>query len=334
MKDLKKRILSLSSIMLLAAIIGLLTFYGPKMAQAAEPVEVTMGVSYIPNVQFAPLYVAQKMGFYAAEGIKVKIEYGYENDFVALAAQGKRDFAVASGDQIIMARSQGLPVIYVMDWYHRYPVGLLAPEKSGIKSLKDLYGKKVGLPGFFGSSYVGWKALVHGAGLDEKKITLKEIGFTQAAALERGIVDAAVVYVMNEPIQLADAGMKFKVFEVSDHINLVSNGLMVGEKLIKENPEMIRKVVRATIKGLAYTINHPEEAFAVVREVLPEIKDEDAPMQRKVLEASIKLWRNDNLGFSSEKSWQDTLDFFLLTGMVKDNENIKLNKLYTNEFVK
>lgn len=299
---------------------------------------VKLGVGFIPNVQFAPLYVAQSKGFYAEQGLEVEIEYGFENDFVALAAQGEREFAVASGDQVILARAQGLPITYVMKWYQRYPVALMLPTSQGVSkpgqlSPEQLSGKKIGLPGFFGATFVGWKALVHAANLDESKLTVEEIGFTQAAAVQQGKVDGAMVYIANEPIQLRNAGLEVNVFEVSDYIDLVSNGLVVGDKLMTAEPELVEKMAKATLKGLTYTIEQPDEAFEIVRKVMPEMTDADAPVQRQVLEASIELWRSDQPGLSSPQAWQESVDFMRETGLLEADSQIEVDKLYANQFV-
>lgn len=293
--------------------------------------KVRLGIGYVPDVQFAPLYVAQNKGYYADEGLEVEIEYGFENDFVALAAQGDREFAIASGDQVILARSQELPVTYVLKWYQRYPVALVMPTSAGITEPQDLAGKTVGLPGFFGASFIGWKALAHAAGIDESNVSVKEIGFTQTAAIQQGLVDAAMVYIANEPNQLRSQGIEVDVIEVSDYIDLVSNGLVVGETLIAENPDLVRRMVRATLRGLADTIANPEEAFAIVRQVIPEITDEAAPTQRKVLEDSMELWKSDQLGVSSPQAWQESVDFMVETGLLE--QAIEVDKLYTNQFV-
>lgn len=308
----------------------------PAEEPAQSPTElrkVTLGVGFIPNVQFAPFYVAQSKGFFAEEGLEIKIEYGYENDFVALAAQGKREFAIASGDQLILARGQGLPVTYVMKWYQRYPVALMVPSTQGISEPTELIGKKVGLPGFYGTSFIGWKAMAYAAGIDEKAVTLEEIGFTQAAAVQQGLVDAAMVYIANEPIQLRNEGIEVEVIEVSDYIDLVSNGLVVGNKLMADDPDLVQRMVRASLRGLSYTIENPDEAFAIVRQVIPEITDEEAPIQRQVLDASIKLWRSDQLGLSSQEAWQDSVDFMKKIGLIGASDLVEVESLYTNKFV-
>ena len=325
-------------------LIFLLTFFAiflaacaPKPAPAtapATPAELThidLGVGFVPNIQFAPFYVAQAKGFYAAEGLDVSLEHGFENDFVALTAQGERQFTIASGDQVILARAQGLPVVYVMKWYQKYPVGVAALAESGIKKPADLNGRTVGIPGRFGASFVAWKGLAYAAGVDETSVNLQEIGFTQAEALNQGTVDAAVVYLANEPVQLAAEGKSVNVIQVSDYLDLVSNGIVTNEKLIAENPELVAKMVRASLKGLQYTIDHPDEAFDLSRQFIPDMTDADAPTQKKVLAASIALWKSDRPGVSDAQAWADSVAFMRESGLIETDVNP--DEMFTNEFV-
>lgn len=325
-------------------LIFLLTFFAiflaacaPKPAPAtapATPAELThidLGVGFVPNIQFAPFYVAQAKGFYAAEGLDVSLEHGFENDFVALTAQGERQFTIASGDQVILARAQGLPVVYVMKWYQKYPVGVAALAESGIKKPTDLNGRTVGIPGRFGASFVAWKGLAYAAGVDETSVNLQEIGFTQAEALNQGTVDAAVVYLANEPVQLAAEGKSVNVIQVSDYLDLVSNGIVTNEKLIAENPELVAKMVSASLKGLQYTIDHPDEAFDLSRQFIPDMTDADAPTQKKVLAASIALWKSDRPGVSDAQVWADSVAFMRESGLIETDVNP--DEMFTNEFV-
>ncbi len=168
--------------------------------------QITLAMGYIPSVQFAPFYVAQARGYFRDAGLDVTFRYGFESDLLKLVGTNELQFMIGSGEEVILGRSQGLPVRYVMRWYRRFPVVLFAKAEQGIKSPADLVGKRVGLPGLFGASYVGWEAIVYASGLDASKVTLQSIGFTQAAAVSQGQVDAALDYVVNGPVQLRLAG--------------------------------------------------------------------------------------------------------------------------------
>jgi NitT/TauT family transport system substrate-binding protein len=290
-----------------------------------------VGVGYIPNIQFAPFYVASNKGFFAEEGLDVGLEYGFENDFVALTAQGERQFAVASGDQVILARAQGLPLVYVMKWYERFPVGVMALAETGIDSPEALSGHKVGIPGLFGATFVAWKALIYATGLDESSIQVESIGFTQAQAVQEKLVDAALIYLTNEPVQLREAGLEVNVIDISNYIDLVSNGIVTNETVIAENPELVRALVKGMLRGLAYTIEHPDEAFEISREFIPDMTDADAPVQRIILDRSIDLWKGDQPGLSSVEAWTTSADFMFEVGLIE--AAVEVDDLYTNEFV-
>lgn len=301
-------------------------------SESGELDRIDLGVGFVPNVQFAPFYVAQAKGFFAAEGLDVVLEYGFENDFITLTAQGERQFAIASGDQVILGRAQGLPLVYVMKWYERFPVGVMALAETGIDSPEALAQNSVGIPGMFGASFVAWKALVYATALEEETVQLQEIGFTQAEAISEEKVDAAVVYLANEPILLAEAGLAVNVIEISEFIDLVANGIVTNETMLAENPDLIRRLVKGSLQGLQYTIDNPDEAFEIVREFIPEMSDEDAPIQRLVLERSIDLWLTDQPGFSSSDAWAHSVDFMFAAGIIESAIE-KVDALYTNEFV-
>jgi NitT/TauT family transport system substrate-binding protein len=304
----------------------------PTAETASESLTaINLGASYIPSVQFTPYYVAHDKGFFADEGLDVQLEYGYENDFVALTGQGKFQFALASGDQVILARAQGLPIVYVMKWYQRYPVGVMSLADSGIRTPKDLEGHKVGISGMFGADLAGWNALVYANQLDQERIDLESIGFTKAEALSQGTVDATVCYVNNEPVQLRQSGYDVNLMEVSDYVDMVSNGIITNETVMRDDPELIRRLVRGFLRGLEYSLDNPDEAFDIARRAVPEITDENAAVHRAVLEASMGLWRSDQPGYSSPQAWQATLEMMLATGLV--DADLSADSMYSNDFL-
>ena len=105
------------------------------------PTPVTLGVGFIPNVQFAPFYVGIDKGFFAEEGMEVSLDYGFENDYLKLVGTDAFHFMVGSGDQVVLGRAQGLPVQYVMNWYTKYPVMIFAKADAGIDDPSGPGGK-------------------------------------------------------------------------------------------------------------------------------------------------------------------------------------------------
>ena len=117
---------------------------------------------------------------------------------------------------------------------------LFAKASSGIKEPKDLVGKKVGVPGLFGANYVGWEALVYATGLDPKQVSLQSIGFTQATAVSQGLVDAAMDYAVNGPVQLRLEGQDVVEIPVSNYIDLPSNGIITNDRRSRRTPSWSR----------------------------------------------------------------------------------------------
>jgi NitT/TauT family transport system substrate-binding protein len=293
--------------------------------------EITLAMGFIPNVQFVPFYVAENKGYFAEENLTVHFDYGMETDLLRLVGAGELQFAVASGDQVILSRAQGLPVTYILNWYRRFPVCITSLKETGIKQSSDLIGKRVGIPATEGASYIGWRALLHAEKIDETKINLQVIGYTQVASLTEKRVDAAVCYAPNEPIQLNQAGYSIDIIQIADYTNLVSNGLITNEQTIIEQPGLVQGLVQAVLRGLKYTLEHPDEAFTICKEYVPEITEENEALQKAILTESLKFWRGNRLGYSDRAAWEESQRFMHQIGFI-DTE-VDMEKLFTNQFV-
>lgn len=297
-------------------------------SRPAEQIRLPMG--YIANVQFAPWYVAVERGYFAAEGMELAFDYSWETDGVRLVGAGELPFAIASGDQVILARSQGIPVVTVASWWQRFPVAVVALEESGIRTPADLKGRKVGIPETFGASYIGWRALLAAAGLKEEDVSLEVIGYTQVASLVEKRVDAAVVYANNEPVQLTQAGYRVVVIPVADYATLASNGLITSEKMLRERPQEVRRFVRAFLRGLEDTLKDPNAAFEACRKYVEGL-DQNEAVQRAVLEATLPLWQGKPLGWSDPAAWEATVKAMQEAGLLSGP--VEVEKAFTNEFL-
>ena len=293
-----------------------------------DPVRLRLPMGYIPDPQYAPYYVAVEKGYFDEEGITIDFDYSFETDGIALVGAGELPFAVVSGEQVLLARAQGLPVVYVFEWFQRFPIAVISKSSSDIHGPADLVGRKVGIPGFFGASYVGYAGLLAANGLTENQVQASDIGFTQIESLLTDQVEAVVGYVNNEPLQLENQGQNVNVIMVADSADLVANGIITNEETIADNPELISKFIRAFSRGLADTLADPDEAFEISKKYVEALEDS----RKNVLMASLDLWNSQPLGVSEVASWANTqqvlLDIGFLDGPIEDLESV-----FSNEFV-
>src|SRR5215510_7736339 len=245
---------------------------------------IRLPMGYIPNIQFAPFYVAVEKGYFKEAGIELEFDYKFETDGVSLVGAGELPFAVVSGEQVLLARAQGLPVTYVAAWYQQFPVSVVAKSEAGVIVPQDLKGKKIGLPGLFGANYVGLRALLNAGKLTEADVTLDAIGFNQVELVAAGEQDIIVGYAANEPLQLRAQGIAVTEIRVADYAQLASNGILASEKVIAEDPDLVRAFIGGFLKGLEDTIANPDEAFTMSESYIPNFSELDADVQKQVLE--------------------------------------------------
>lgn len=287
---------------------------------------ISIGLGYIPDIQFAPFYVAQSKGYYKAAGLNVTLHNGIVNDLIGSMVLGHDNLVFASGDEVMTARSKNLPVVDVSTIYQRYPVSIIVPASSSIKTLADLKGHTIGSPGPFGATYVGMLALLYQAHLSLSDVHVESIGFTQVTALLTHKVDAVVGYSNNEALQLPAKGMPVRTFDVSDYQPLVSNGIIVTESTLHKNPQMVKSFVQATLKGVQDVINNPTQAVQISKTFVPGMNVNQAT---QVLMATIPVLKGDgHLGYNDSVTWQAMTQFLVADKIIPPVQN--LSQAYTN----
>lgn len=305
------------------------SFGSTNDANELRVIKLPMG--YIPNIQYAPFYVAVDKGYFANEGIEIEFDYSFETDGMALVGAGEMPFAVASGEQVLLARAQELPVVYVFAWYQQFPISVVSTAEMNIKEPADLRGAKIGLPGLFGANYIGLQALLFSAGMTADNVTLDAIGFNQVEAFATGQQNVVVVYTGNEPIQLQAQGLGLNELRVADYVQLIANGIVSNEKTIAEEPELIRAFANALAQGIEDTIANPEEAYEISTKFVDNLAEMDKAVQMQVLTTSIEFWKADQVGHSDSQAWENMND--LLVKMELIPEPLDLTKAFTNEFI-
>lgn len=307
---------------------------GQPTTSGGELTPVNLYLSYIPNVQFSPYYVGIEKGFFAENGLDVTIEHKSESEAIKLVATDEETItmAIVSGEQVLLAREQEIPIVYVFEWYEKFPVAIASKAELGITTVDDLVGHSVGTPLQEGASYIGLEAILFAAGLTDADIDLQVTGYTQVETLVTDRVDAVVIYIANEPIQLEAQGIDVNLIQTADYAALVGNGLVVSESLIDEQPDLVKGAAKALSDALDFTINNPDETFEIAEKYVEGLDDPAiAETQREVLTRSIELWKADRLGETSLVSWETMQSVLLDMGLLSGE--LDLGAAFTNEFL-
>ena len=319
-------------LIMLGLALGLSGCASPQSTKEAGPLtKIRLPMGYIPNVQYAPFYVAVEKGYFAKEGIEIEFDYSFETDGVALVGAGTLPFAVASGEQVLLARAQGLPVVYAFAWYQNFPVSVIAAPDLNITKPADLRGQTIGLPGLFGASYIGLQALLFAGGLTASDVKMEAIGFNQVEAFASGQQHVVVGYTTNEPVELASKGIKVSELRVSDYVQLAANGILTNEKTIAENPDLVRGMARALAHGIADTIADPAAAYETCKKYVENLDQADEAVQKQLLATSIELCKSDRIGLSDPQAWSNMNDVLVKMGQLA--APLDVSKAFTNEFV-
>lgn len=275
---------------------------------------LTVGLGFIPNVQFAQFYRAQQQGYYRAAGLDVTFQNEIDPNLITLIGQGAVDIGMADGTSVIPAAGQGIPIRYVATMYARFPSVVLALDGSGITTPADLRGRSLGIPGRFGSSWIMLQALLASAGMTVDDVQIRDYpDFGQATALRLGQVEAATGFRNNEPVQLALAGEEVTVLGVDEITPLPGPGLTVSVQTLANKREAIRAFVAATVRAMTEIAADPQAGLQDAIAVVPELAVDQAT-QLAVLEATIEMWSSpyteaNGTGAIDPAAWQQSLEF-------------------------
>ncbi|MDO8485612.1 MAG: ABC transporter substrate-binding protein [Candidatus Limnocylindrales bacterium] len=288
---------------------------------AGEPFKLTVGLGYIPSVQFAPFYLAQQEGWYAEAGLEVEFQNKIDPDLITLVGQGAIDIGIGDGTSVIPAVSQGIPIRYVATIYGQFPNIVFAKASSGITTAADLRGRKVGTPGRYGSGWIMLQALLASAGLTTEDVEIVEYpDFTQRAAVAQGAVDAATGFANNEPVQLELDGDKAVILRIDGITPLPGPGLIAGVSTLESKGDAIAAFVTTTLRAMDEIATNPEVGLDAAIAAVPELASaRDA--QLAILEATIESWSgpiqaSGGLGAIDRDGWAASIEYLTTLGLV------------------
>ena len=278
------------------------------------PTRLTVGLGYIPSVQFAQFYYAQQAGYYADAGLDITFQNQIDPELITLIGQGAVDIGLGDGTSVIPARSQGIPVRYAATIYAKFPSVVFTKASSGITTAADLKGRSLGTPGKYGSSWIMLQALLSSAGLTPADLAITLFpDYGQYAAVLNDQVDAATGFANNEPVQVRLQGQDVTVLTVDDVVPLPGPGLVVGDATLAAKGDALRAFVAATLRAMTEITADPQLGLDATFALVPDLAADPAT-QRAILDATIAGWSDaytdaNGLGAIDADAWAKTLDF-------------------------
>ena len=229
--------------------------------EAERPLdEVTVQLGWYHQAQFAGFYAADQNGYYEEEGLDVALRpnAGPGTDIPAVVGDGEADFGTIAGAALVSARSHGVPVTAVAVIQRRSPVVLVARADSGIRRPADLPGRTIRKldPG----TAPTFAAMMGSLGLDPATVHQVDVEF-DLDAFAKGQVDAYAVYITSLLPAVHERGLDLNVIYPDDYgVHLYGDTLFATDEAIRENPELVLRFVRATLRGWQWAIENAQEA--------------------------------------------------------------------------
>jgi len=285
-------------------------------------------LEWFPNPDHVALYVAQERGFFAEEGLSIEFQVPTDPNLPPRAvATGQADFAVNYAPNVVIARSQGLPIVSVASLIPNTLAGVMFLRDSGIDGPEDLKGKTIGVS-VVPLYEVLLQVLAGQGGLQLGDWETVFVGFNLVPALLTGKVDAISGAFRNfEPVVAELAGretgvLPFEDYGVPRYDELV---LITSDRLLEEDPELARRFLRAVARGIAFTLERPSEALKLFFQANPDLDDE---LNRRAFRETLPYF-----GFPWQlgERWERLAEFMFERGLI--GREVQVDELFTNEFL-
>ena len=325
-------------------LLGCLFFFGMGMSSFAyaqeKPLEhVKFMMEWYPSKveSYTPYVVAIDKGYFKEEGLEVELVPGKGSTVsVQIVAAKECNFGNADATTALIARSKGAPIVVLAVINQSPTVGVYSFKSANIKSPKDLIGKKVATE-LTSKKHAQFLGFLKKQGIDPDKITFIPItGGGELTLLLSGKVDATLGMITGcEPVLKAEK-KDYNVMLLKDYgVNIYDNSIITNEEIIKNNPELVRRLVRAALKGVHYTIGHPQEAADIYLKYYSEEARSKRESVLLTLEVATTLIKNKvtekyGIGYQTQEGWEATQNFAYEGGLIEKKIDIK--EIYTNNF--
>ncbi len=286
---------------------------GSDTAHAQSTQRVTVQLNWKHQNEFAAFYAALNQGYYHDAGLDVVIQEGGPGiDAVKEVVEGRAEFGVGTS-ALIVDRYRGMPVVVLATLMQHSPIGLLALRRNGIESVHDLANRAVAVDPHSRDEI---EAYLRASGIPAGNLQLVDQVDWTLDSLHKGLVAAKTVYISNEPFLIHGKEHEYLLLTPrSAGIDLFGNMLFCTESTIRNHPETVKEFREATLKGLTYALDHPQE---ITELILARYNTQHKSPEHLLFElAQIReLTRHDIVepGYMSAGRWRHVIEIYASQG--------------------
>ena len=310
----RRHLRSLLHVTAFLALAAGLTLAGAGLAAAAAPQKITFTTDFGFNGRHAYYYVAQEKGFYRDAGLEVEFVRGTGSaDAIRTVAAGRAQLGFAdSGTLVISRTNQNLPVKAVAIVYNRPPHAIYCHEEAGVRVPKDLEGKTIADTA--GSANpIMFPALARAAGVDKDRVKwIVADSASLPAMLVSRQVDCVAQFTVGEPLLVRRAAPKklSRILYADAGLDFYGSGIIAPDSLLKDQPDLVRRFVTATVRGMEAAFADPAEAGRTLNKVHPQVEAAIGQAETEAVRdlAVTPLTRARGLGYIDPKRMGQTRD--------------------------
>jgi ABC-type nitrate/sulfonate/bicarbonate transport system substrate-binding protein len=287
---------------------------------------VNVQLDWTPNIDAAGFYVAEAKGYYAEQGLSVKLMAGGSDaqgnyiDMIETVLGGHADFGESSGIDLLQARARNAPLVAIATIYQRHPLSFSSLAEKRITKPQDLIGKTVQIAP---NDRLLFQALLTSEGIDPAQIkTVERIDFT-SAPLIKGEADVIDAWVTNENVILKQEGRAINtILPVEYGIEAYPNVIFTTEKMIAEHPDVVERFLRATLQGMQGAIDDPKSAALLAKQRDAAL---DLSQQTEAMFQAVPFLKpaGSRPGMMTDKTWGITERVMRDQGLLKQPLDIK-----------
>lgn len=311
----------------------LLMSAGITFAQTPELRSVTYLLPAPPALPaFAPWMIAQQRGYYAAEGLDVKfITAKGGADVAKQVGAGNAPLGGGVGDTPIIVRANGIPVKAVAVLGGSSFMHLAIDKDAGIQNIPQLKGKTIGAMSYSDTTYFALLGMLKANGLNKSDVDIQASG----PAVWKLFANKSIPALASIPEWSVDAelaGVQVDIIPADTYFKSMAQAILASDKVIEEDPELVRRFVKATVKGLQDIMQDPGAAAQDYIKAVPAYQGKEDYVNR-VFQLYNKLVYAGQAqpGKIDADRLASLQDFYVSEGIVQTK--VPLAELYSNDFI-